>query len=262
MALMSRRHFLRTLAGTGVAAAGVTLWTEVSSFPSTCVVRPVPLPAPAGWAGKTILFITDLHYGHYFGPEETKALSARVQTERPDLVLMGGDLAHHPQMDLDGLIAHWRPGCPTVYAPGNHDMAGGHTARIVKQARAGGLITLNNAAEDWNGLRLIGLPSALCAPQQLSLCDGPGWKIVLGHEPDVWDHYAAPDLLHLAGHTHGGQICPFGQALVLPTLGRKYVHGQFSRDGNRTLLVSAGIGCTATPVRLNCPPEILKLELV
>ncbi|HWA07868.1 MAG TPA: metallophosphoesterase [Opitutaceae bacterium] len=257
---ISRRNFIRTLAGAGVAGAGAKLWADTSLFPDTCVVRPFRVPAPAGWAGKTALFVTDLHYGHFFGPEESAALNERVRAENPDLVLMGGDLAHRPDMDIAGFLAHWKPGCPTIYAPGNHDMAGGLGGRIMDQARLGGLVVLENKAEDWNGLTLIGLPSALCAAQRISLLEGTGLKVVLGHEPDVWDQYAPSDLLHLAGHTHGGQICPFGRAWVLPTLGRKYVRGKFSRPGNRTLIVSSGIGCVATPVRLNCPPEIVRLE--
>lgn len=260
--MISRRKFIRTLLGAGVAGAGLELWSECAVFPDTCIVRPVRIPAPAGWAGKTALFVTDLHYGHFFGPEETAALSARMRAQRPDLVLMGGDLAHRPDADIGGFLAHWSPGCPTVFAPGNHDMVGATGGRIVGQARAGGLIVLDNAVEAWNGLTLIGLPSALCASQERSLLDARGWKIVLGHEPDVWDGYAPPDLLHLAGHTHGGQICPLGRALVLPTLGRKYPHGEFSRPGNRALIVSAGIGCVAVPLRLNCPPEIVRLEFV
>jgi hypothetical protein len=258
--MISRRKFIRTLVGAGTAGAGLKLWADIAVFPDTCVLRSIRIPAPSGWAGKTAIFVTDLHYGHFFGPKDTAALSARVRAQRPDLVLMGGDLAHHADLDLAGFLAHWAPGCPTVFAPGNHDMAGATGGRIVGQARAGGLTVLENTTETWNGLTLIGLPSALCVAQKLSLLNAPGWKIVLGHEPDVWDHYAPPDLLHLAGHTHGGQICPLGQTLVLPTLGKKYPHGEFFRPGNRTLIVSSGIGCVALPLRLNCPPEIIRLE--
>ncbi len=50
--------------------------------------------------------------------------------------------------------------------------------------------------------------------------------------------------------------------LLLPTLGKKYVRGKFSGDGNRTLIVSSGIGCVDVPVLINCPPEIIRLEFV
>jgi hypothetical protein len=116
--------------------------------------------------------------------------------------------------------------------------------------------------ETWNGLVFVGFPSALRTRQQLSLLQTSGLKIVLGHEPDMWDRYTQPDLIQLAGHTHGGLVRLGGSPLYLPTLGRKYPRGDFSGEPNRSLIVSAGIGYTDVPVRINCPPEIIKLEFV
>src|SRR5580693_7353490 len=105
------------------------------------------------------------------------------------------------------------------------------------------MTVLCNAAETWNGITFIGLPSALKMRQRRSLLQASGLKVVLGHEPDMWDRYDQSDLWHLAGHTHGGQIRFFGRPLSLPTLGRKYPLGVFSKARNNSLIVSAGIGC-------------------
>ncbi len=134
------------------------------------------------------------------------------------------------------------------------------TGSILPQAREAGLIVLGNRMETWNGLVLVGFPSALPSKQQLSLLQTSGLKIVLGHEPDMWDNYTQSDLIQLAGHTHGGLIRLGGSPLYLPTLGRKYSSGEFSGNSNRSLIVSAGIGYTDVPVRINCPPEIVKFE--
>ena len=111
-------------------------------------------------------------------------------------------------------------------------------------------------------LTFIGFPSALRRSQDQALLNTPGMKIVLGHEPDMWDLYPQDDLLHLAGHTHGGQVRFFGEALCLPCLGHKYPLGEYTGARNRSLVVSAGIGCTGVPARINCPPEIVRLEFV
>jgi predicted MPP superfamily phosphohydrolase len=259
--MISRRKFIGGLLGAGLGGpALLKLWTSETPFPEACRVRSVKVPAPAGWAGKTALFLTDIHYGYFFGPAETTLLNKIVGKHKPDLILMGGDLAQTPKTDLSGFFSHWSPGCPTFFAPGNHDTTVRLTGTILPQARDAGLIVLNNRAETWNGVVFVGFPSALRGRQQLSLLQTTGLKIVLGHEPDTWDRYPQPDLIQLAGHTHGGLIRLGGSPLYLPMLGRKYPNGEFSGESNRSLIVGAGIGYTEVPVRINCPPEMVKLE--
>jgi predicted MPP superfamily phosphohydrolase len=59
----------------------------------------------------------------------------------------------------------------------------------------------------------------------------------------------------LAGHTHGGQVAPFGMALILPAGSGRYVSGWYL-DAPLPLYVSRGLGTTILPVRLGSPPEI------
>jgi uncharacterized protein len=238
------------------------LWRRNLPFPKACAIRRERVPAPAGWAGKCLLFISDIHYGNFFGPAETASLNTLVRAEQPDGVLLGGDLAEEPKTDLDGFFAHWNPGCPTLFSPGNHDMDHRRESDVERQVRLHNVVLLSNAVVSWRGLTLIGLPSALRARQRLSLLQRPGFKLVLAHEPDTWDWSTEPDLLQLAGHTHGGQVRLFGEPLALPPLGRRYPLGRFSRPGGGQLLVSAGIGCSGVHARVNCPPEICRLDFV
>ncbi len=258
--MISRRKFLFALAGAGVGGVGSELWAGNEPFHRQCALRTESIPAPAGWRGRTVLFVSDVHYGSFFGPSEAAALAQIVRAQRPDLVLLGGDLAQTPDTDLAGFFSSWSPGCPTIFTPGNHDTGVEHPSPVMEQARAAGATVLCNAAERWDGITIVGLPSALRMAQRTSLLDARGFKLVLGHEPDVWDGYRPPELLHLAGHTHGGQVRIFDQAFYLPTLGRKYVRGRFSREGDRTLIVSEGVGCTTIHLRINCPPEVVRLQ--
>jgi predicted MPP superfamily phosphohydrolase len=63
--------------------------------------------------------------------------------------------------------------------------------------------------------------------------------------------------LQLSGHTHGGQIFPFGLLvrLVIP-----FVAGLYERDGS-LLYVSCGTGFWGPPMRLLAPAEITELVL-
>jgi len=68
-------------------------------------------------------------------------------------------------------------------------------------------------------------------------------------------------VLTIAGHTHGGQINPFG--MFTPRQFRPDSHalrGAYVEAG-RTLFVTPGIGTSILPMRLGVPPEISRLTL-
>ena len=91
--------------------------------------------------------------------------------------------------------------------------------------------------------------------------------VMLMHEPDIF--HKLPDNVHvaLAGHTHGGQIYVpgIGRPLVALAPGRfapGLIYGPISTlDQKRHMFISAGVGCSGAPVRINVPPEIVKLTL-
>ena len=92
-------------------------------------------------------------------------------------------------------------------------------------------------------------------------------RVVVSHVPDVTTRMEDRDLdLHLAGHTHGGQIVVpfFGPPITLSRLPRRYARG-LHRFGDHWLNVCAGLGMEgnhAPRIRFLCPPEIVLLELV
>lgn len=86
--------------------------------------------------------------------------------------------------------------------------------------------------------------------------------LLLAHEPDIFARMRAPVRLQLSGHTHGGQIRPFGRPYVVPSeFGARYAYGLIEEEG-RHLIVSGGLGCTTLPFRWGMPPELTVVELV
>jgi predicted MPP superfamily phosphohydrolase len=65
----------------------------------------------------------------------------------------------------------------------------------------------------------------------------------------------------ISGHTHGGQIAPFGHALYTPAGSGRYVKGWY-RKGNNSMYVMRGIGTAHFPIRLGASPELLVLDLI
>jgi predicted MPP superfamily phosphohydrolase len=82
--------------------------------------------------------------------------------------------------------------------------------------------------------------------------------ILLAHDPSTFRRAWASGIdLQLSGHTHGGQIWPFGLLvrLVIPTLAGRYA------KGGAQLYVSRGTGFWGPPMRLFAPAEITEIVL-
>ena len=92
---------------------------------------------------------------------------------------------------------------------------------------------------------------------------GPGPRVYLSHSPDIIGWLPPGRALLLAGHTHCGQV-------VLPligplfdasrTNGNRYLCGVI-RSGARTVIVSAGVGTSNTPIRFGASPDLWLLTL-
>ena len=69
--------------------------------------------------------------------------------------------------------------------------------------------------------------------------------------------------MHLAGHTHGGQIIVPGLGGFGPLGDNDFLHAHWrglyglGSGGAQRLLVSSGLGTTFAPLRLAVPPEIV-----
>jgi len=79
-------------------------------------------------------------------------------------------------------------------------------------------------------------------------------SILLAHQPRQILDTRGHDLgLQLSGHTHGGQMWPFG-ALVM--LAQPYLHGLHTHSGRTQIYVSRGVGSWGPPLRVGNPAEI------
>jgi hypothetical protein len=86
--------------------------------------------------------------------------------------------------------------------------------------------------------------------------------ILLAHEPDIFTQVSSRVALIIAGHTHGGQIrLPFVPPVWAPSAyGARFAYGHIV-EGDRHMIVSGGLGCSAVPLRLGVPPEIVRITL-
>ena len=115
---------------------------------------------------------------------------------------------------------------------------------------------INPATEE----KLARLPHASTADldRALASVDPERALILLAHDPTTFKQASRRGVdLQLSGHTHGGQIWPFGLFVKLAV---PFVAGLYRRGG-ATLYVSRGTGFWGPPMRLRSPSEITEIVL-
>jgi predicted MPP superfamily phosphohydrolase len=274
----SRRLLLTQAAAATTLVVGAPAFLRGGLARTDIEVETVELTVPnlpPELEGLTLVQLTDLHLGVFTGPREIGAVLDRVERLRGDLVVLTGDtLDHNPRHIGEAMRAlgriRARGGVHAIL--GNHDHYTG-PGLVTRGLRAVGIRTYINGSTALGpdgargrGLILAGVDDIM-APR-IGTGVGPDLAaalrgrdpddpvVLLAHNPMVFDDVAHRVAVQLSGHTHGGQINPFGVAgAVLP-----YVAGRYT-VGGATLFVSRGIGTTGPPVRLAARPEIVRIAL-
>jgi predicted MPP superfamily phosphohydrolase len=220
-----------------------------------------------------IAFASDFHAGPATAWPLLEMSVARLESLRADLLLLGGDFVAIDPRHGERLIAL----LGTIPAPlgrfavlGNHDYWSG-AARVVRQLEAAGIVMLTNRnirlPFPFDHVSIVGLDDHTSGhPDAASAFAGTAAvRVLLMHAPssllDVGDRNF---LVALCGHTHGGQVARAdGQPVIVASgaLSRQYNAGRYPLTGDRTLLVSRGVGCGTLPIRLNSPSSVLVCDL-
>jgi uncharacterized protein len=278
-AVLTRRNFLRAAVG---SAAGLALYAgEISRHELEVVDLTIHLPRlPDPFAGIKIVQISDFHFEEFTEAAFLERVVQRVNEAAADLVVLTGDfvstrpLPRHLSVRLAYHCAELlsRIACPLRYAVlGNHDALVGAPA-VIDALRVHGIPVLANSfvplERDGRRLWLAGIRDVLQQRPDLHAALPSESKsepvILLAHEPDFADYAVGRQVdLVLSGHTHGGQVLiPFMPPLLLPEMGKRYVHGHFRLGDGMQLYVNRGIGAVTLPFRFRCPPEITLITLM
>lgn len=217
-----------------------------------------------------IAFISDPHIGEIMGLEQMNHLADMVQQEKPDLILIGGDiLDYSAEYTHDEAIttAMKRLQAPlgTYYVLGNHEYRGDTLQKIHWIASIGTLLRDSVLTLPGTDIQLIGRDDATnrqradlkSLAQQFNI--DPAKPILLfDHQPLLRgeEEEAGVDL-GMYGHTHNGQFVPFKWLLKLVF---KLTHGMEQHD-RFTYVVSSGYGVAGSPFRVGTHSEITIIDL-
>lgn len=227
---------------------------------------------PEQFDGLRIAFLTDLHVGPARGADYTRRVVELTNQARPDLVILGGDLADGTIDQVGADLAPLRD----LRAPmgvygvsGNHEYISDDGDSWLELWSTLGVRPLRNERvelhRDGATIDLAGVYDATAPdpyrPDPAQALDGRDSERVLiyaAHQPRQADEVQGRGVdLQVSGHTHGGQMWPFGYAVRL----QQPVVAGFGRVGDVPVFVSRGAGSWGPPVRVGAPPQIAVLTL-
>ncbi|WP_437956686.1 metallophosphoesterase [Sorangium sp. So ce119] len=273
-----RRTFLsRAIAGAvGALAVGLGFAGAASAL-GEVAVRPVRVRLrrlPAAMSGFRVVQLTDLHIGPTIGREWLERVVARVNALEPDVVAITGDLVDGSVEELrehTAPLADLRARHGVFFVTGNHEYYSGVEAWIAELRRLGVRVLRNErvtigegelsfdlaGVDDWSS-RNMGRDHGPDLARALAGRDPSRELVLLAHQPKQILEAAERGVgLQLSGHTHGGQIFPWG---LFVRLDQPYVAG-LSSHGETQIYVSRGTGYWGPPMRVGAPSEISLIEL-
>jgi predicted MPP superfamily phosphohydrolase len=274
-----RRTFIARVTATAIAAvvSGLSVVAIRSALQPVAVrrVRVRLSRLPRSQHGLTIVQITDLHVGPTIGREIVEDIVNRTNALTPDIVAITGDLVDGSVDELRDAVAplaNLRARHGVFFVTGNHEYFSNAAAWVNELPRLGIRVLANervsigdgNASFDLGGIedrsahRYGGLSTEAALARALADRDPKRELVLLAHQPRQMFEAAPYGVgLQISGHTHGGQIWPFG---YLVRLQQGFFPG-LHRRGEAQLYVSRGTGYWGPPMRLAEPAELTHLTL-
>ena len=226
-------------------------------------------------SGIKVVHVSDLHKRR-FGTDNVRLIK-KVRAEKPDIIILSGDLITRSETDFSSAEAVLRGLCetaPVYMIYGNHEQSiHKENKRIFKKMllRNRQILLKNGCAElvvKGRTLKIYGLLEDYGVYKKnggyrgldvIEKKDIEGEVLLIAHNPFFGEEYAKWGAKYIfSGHVHGGSVRLFGKALLSPErrFFPKYAKGVYDFGGKK-LLVSAGLG----KLRLFDPPEIVVYEI-
>ena len=220
-----------------------------------------------------IALISDIHLGLLVGSTRLNAVLDTLKDERPDIIVSAGDLLDTNPRYLDRFepfIKDLVSIAPTYGVIGNHEFYNGMADSIDWMDRLGITVLDDRSVKDRKtGIILIGVkdPSAFKNRDEyrskihelIETNRESGTKVLINHQPMFFHEAAEKGVsLQLSGHTHAGQLWPFG-----------YTTRSMFKEGDRGLhrfrdsfmYVCTGTGTWGPPMRIGTNSEMIMIDM-
>lgn len=268
-----RRHFFKRVSDAGFLASGAAMaGTGIYEGSKLPLIKRIEVKQNRfGGRSFRIVQISDMHIGGLIEREFVKTAVEMINGLQPDLVAVTGDLTDLPIKRIEGAVAELadiKSRYGTFYVPGNHEYFHGveETMEFIESL---GITVLRNEARHIGAFWIAGVydlfgfrygryvPDIKAAVSKIPQ-GAP--TLLLAHQPRFVEFLEdfTPSLM-LSGHTHGGQIWPFG---YLVRLQQPFLKGLHRLGEESHIYVNSGIGFWGPPMRLGTTAEITLIEWI
>jgi len=227
-----------------------------------------------GFEELSIVQLTDVHVGNTIGKDFVAECVERINVLKPDIVVITGDLVDRKIEDAkDDLspLKELQTKFGTYFVLGNHEYYHGaeDIAAYMPELNIKALLNESVIISDGeHQINLVGINDIqsirfntlpIDTYKAFENVDKSIPTVLLSHQPKSIEMVKEKryDLM-LSGHTHGGQIFPFGFLVMLQ---QPYLSGLHAITATKQIFVSRGTGYWGPPVRVFAPSEISVLTL-
>lgn len=235
-----------------------------------------------------IALVTDLHSCGY--GEKMELLTDEIDRQKPDVILLGGDIFDHriPDGNSEIFLENISNRYPVYYVTGNHEFWSGEEAFNKKMAilERNNVIRLSGETAEFSvggaTINICGVDDP-CAESYTNgavksfeeqiedvsrSAENGKFTLLLSHRPERMPLYSQYDFdLVLSGHNHGGQwripglvngvYAPMGQGFF-----PKYAGGEYEENGTK-MIISRGLAKETTRIpRIYNKPELVIIDLM
>jgi len=218
-----------------------------------------------------IVQISDVHIGNSLGKEFLDGIVKDINTLNADIVVITGDLVDlHVSKIGDKLdsLKEIKSRFGVYFVSGNHEYFHGveaiseHLKSLHVKVLENENLVINNLINLAGITDLMGRRLGILKPdlKKALLHVKPELPtVLLAHQPKITKELKDENIdLILSGHTHAGQIFPFG---LLVLLDQPYLSGLYRHSKKTQIFVSSGAGYWGPPIRVMAPSEIVRIRL-
>ena len=262
----------------GSLVAGLTLLIVVAGHVNAWYPRKVELTLNIPKNGNglkelRVATVSDVHMGTIIGPRKTAKMVNTINEMNPDIILMAGDVLDEDvgpviRQNLGDSLRKLQAPMGVYACTGNHEYIGGGEPSINYLEEHGIKVLRDTSVLINDAFYLIGREDLHAnfrsdekrksIDELLKDVDTSKPVILLDHQPYHLDSVANTGVdLQLSGHTHHGQLWPFGYI----TNSIYEVSRGYKKKGNTHFRISTGFGTWGPPVRTGNRPEVVLLRL-
>ena len=223
----------------------------------------ITLDKPLQGKPMKVAAISDVHLGNGTRKPQLKKFVEMINTQNPDLIIIGGDLIDNSllplyQQKMTEELSQLKAPMGIYMAPGNHEYISGieECERFLKdtpiQLLRDSIVTLPN------GLQIIGRDDRsnrhrLPIAQLMKQADPAKPTLLLDHQPyEVAKKDSLGIDIQFSGHTHHGQVWPM--SLLVDNM-YEQSHG-YRKWGHSHVYVSGGLSLWGPPFRIGTDSDM------